>query len=256
MKNTKLKEMLVVIGEAFLIAGITIVAVLEVATTVYLAVKATPKAEKLIEEAEKKKGDKLTKTETVKAAWKCYIPAAITGACAVACMVGSNTILTKRNAALTAACQLTESAFKDYSDKVIETIGEKKEEAIQDAIAQDYLNTVSIDESKIINTGEGNTLFHDWASGRDFRHDKNKIEKACNDLNYRMLTENYLSLNEFYDEIGLPNIGIGDEYGWNINKRGGGLIEVKFSPCLATNGEPCLLVHFSRGHGPMCGYKY
>ena len=50
-------------------------------TTTVLAVKATPKAIKLIE-AEKrvKHVDTLSPIDTVKTAWKCYIPAAITGA--------------------------------------------------------------------------------------------------------------------------------------------------------------------------------
>jgi len=49
-------------------------------TTTVLAVKATPKALKLIEETKKEeRKDKLTPIETVKATWKCYIPAAVTG---------------------------------------------------------------------------------------------------------------------------------------------------------------------------------
>ena len=44
-------------------------------TTTVLAVKATPKALMLIEDAKEEKKDKLTVTETVKAAWKPYIPA-------------------------------------------------------------------------------------------------------------------------------------------------------------------------------------
>ena len=53
-----------------------------------LAVTATPKAMKLIEEKKHEKGvDKLTVKETVKVAWKCYIPAATTAAASTACLI-------------------------------------------------------------------------------------------------------------------------------------------------------------------------
>lgn len=51
-----------------------------VVATAVLAVKATPKAMRLINEAEEEKGKTLTRMETVKATWKPYIPAVVTGA--------------------------------------------------------------------------------------------------------------------------------------------------------------------------------
>lgn len=84
-------------------------------TTTVLAVKATPKAMEKIKEVEKNKKEefdrdhgyseldtmfKLTKPEVVKATWKCYIPAAISGATSIACIVGANTVHSKRNAAI------------------------------------------------------------------------------------------------------------------------------------------------------------
>ena len=54
-------------------------------TTTILAVRATPKALLLIQEAEEVKhqntdASALTPVETIKAAWLCYVPAAVTGA--------------------------------------------------------------------------------------------------------------------------------------------------------------------------------
>ena len=56
-----------------------------------------------------------------------------------------------------------------------------------------------------------------------------------------MLVENYISLNEFYDEIGLKYTKIGDDLGWNIDK---GLIDVDFSAQLNGNGDPCLVLDY------------
>ena len=123
VKNAKLTvakkspEILVGIG----IAGMV--------TTVVLAVKATPKAIVLMEQKkEELKEDKLSPVEVVKAAWKCYIPAAVIGCASITCVVGASTVHARRNAALATAYSLSQSALREYRGKVIETFGEKKEQ--------------------------------------------------------------------------------------------------------------------------------
>ena len=55
------------------------------------------------------------------------------------------------------------------------------------------------------------------------------------------MDEMYISLNEFYWEIGLDSTEIGDELGWNIDN---GLIELTFSSQLSRDGVPCLVVNY------------
>ena len=231
---------------------LTAMAIVEFAATVWLVAKAVPKAERLKKEAEEHKGEELTLVEKAKATWKCYIPAGITGACTVACIVGANSVSTKRNVALGTAYQATEAAFREYKNKVVETIGEKKETLIEDAIGQDEINRHPVKVNEIIDTGQGTTLFRDWASGRDFLHDRTKLEKACVKISQRMQYDDLASLNDLYDEIGLDAIGIGNDYGWSFNRDGP--IEPRFTPAEAANGEPCFLFHFDKR--PRCGYKW
>lgn len=82
--------------------------------TAVMAVKATPKALRLIEEAEKEKGKKLTKTETVKVAWTPYIPTVLVGASTIACIFGANVLNKRRQAALMSAYALLDSSYKEY----------------------------------------------------------------------------------------------------------------------------------------------
>ena len=56
-----------------------------------------------------------------------------------------------------------------------------------------------------------------------------------------MRSENYISLNDFYDELDLTNTGLGYELGWNIDR---GYIEPKFSAQLDSDGKPCLVLDF------------
>lgn len=107
-------------------------------TTTVMAVRATPKALILIEERKEEIGaEKLEAMDMVKTAWACYIPAAITGTLSVACLIGASSVNARRNAALATAYTLSESALKNYQGKVIEMFGEKKNEAVKDAIAKD-----------------------------------------------------------------------------------------------------------------------
>lgn len=215
-----------------------------VVTTV-MAVRATPKALILIEDKKKELNeDKLTPIETIKEAWICYVPAVLTGTVSIACLIGANSVNLRRNAALATAYTLSESALKEYQEKVIETIGEKKEQAIQDAVAKDRIEKNPVSTKEVIITEKGDALCLDYPSGRYFKSDREKINKAVNELNRRMRDEMYISLNEFYYEIGLSGIGIGDELGWNIDQ---GYIEPNFSCQLAEDGTPCLVISYFVG---------
>ena len=127
-------------------------------TTTIFAVKATPKALDLIAKAEEEKQEELTKLEAVKVAWKPYIPAAISGATSIACLIGATSVNAKRNAALAAAYKLSETALVEYKDKVIETIGEKKEKTIREEISKDRLEKNPVTKSEIFINEKGKTL--------------------------------------------------------------------------------------------------
>ena len=82
---------------------------------------------------------------------------------------------------------------------------------------------------------------YDAVSGRYFKSDRDKIDKVINELNRRMRDEMYISLNEFYYEIGLNEISLGDQLGWNIDN---GYIEPSFSYQGAEDGTPCLVIGY------------
>lgn len=212
-------------------------------TTTVMAVKATPKAMWLIEEEKDTlEKDKLTVVETVKVAWKPYIPAAITGVSSVACIIGASSVNYKRNAALATAYQVSRAALSEYKEKVVETIGEKKEKQIRDKVAKDKIEKHPASKTEVIITDNGNVLCYDPLSGRYFNSSIEYIRKVVNNLNFRMIGgEMYISLNEFYNEIGLSDIKRGDDIGWNISR---GQIEVSFSSQLSDDGKPCIVIDY------------
>lgn len=214
-------------------------------TTVVLAVRATPKALRLIDE---KKTDipeeeNIPRIEAVKAAWKVYVPAVLTGILSTICLIGANSVNQRRNAAIAAAYSLSESALKEYREKVVETIGERKEQAIRDDIAKDRITENPVRE--VIVSDRGSTLCYDSLSGRYFKSDIEKLRRIVNDLNRRMRDEMFISLNDFYCAVDNPDLGptkLGDSLGWNIDK---GYIDLNFSSQLTTDGTPCLVLDYT-----------
>jgi hypothetical protein len=91
-------------------------------------------------------------------------------------------------------------------------------------------------------TGSGDTNCYDAISGRKFKSSIEKLEKAANKLNRQMRDEMFISLNQFYGEIGLPDIKIGDELGWDIDKDG--YIDLDFSAQLDEDGTPYLVLDY------------
>lgn len=220
-------------------------------TTTVMAVKATPRAMELIQDEEIYQNGPLTTVEKVKVAWKPYIPAAVTGAASVACLIGSCSVSTRRTAALTAAYQISETALAEYREAALQTVGEKKEKTIREQVSRDRVERNPVKQSEVIVTGKGESLFMDPHSKRCFKSDIDQINKIVNMLNKRMLHDmfGYVSLSEFYDEIGLDRTDISDDLGWNIDK---GLIEVEFHPVMNNDGKPCLALYYL--NPPKWGY--
>ena len=214
-------------------------------TSTIMAVKATPKAMAIIEEEEDYLNRELTKMEKAKLVWKPYVPAALGYCASTALIIGANNVNSKSSAMFAGAYKLSEQTLATYRDKVIETIGEEKEREISDKVARDKVKEArqtSYHANEVI-YGTGQCLCYDPISGRYFNSDMDKIRKIENDLNYRLMKENMISLNEFYTELGMECTDMGFKYGWNIDE---GLIEVRFTSTITDDNKLCLVVTFAR----------
>lgn len=223
---------------------LTGMAVAGLASTVYLAVRAKPFADQKIFDASY---DVETDTETdlswkdkLKLTWKDYTPALLTGVVTASCIVGIHSVHSRRAATMMSLYTLTESAFKEYKNKVVETIGEKKEEAILESIAKDRMTDNPPTDNQVIITGGGDQLCYDMYSGRYFKSDIEKIRKAQNDLNQEAIQNFYVPLNMFYSSVGLEETRVGDEVGFNSDN----LMDIKFTSHLNENSVPCLAIDF------------
>lgn len=224
------------------------------ATTTIMAVKATPKASKKIEVAISDANDKLidnafessiseyvpvTKLkpiEVITLCWKDYAPAAITGVASIVCIIGGTKINLKRNAALITAVKLSEFTITDlqrYKKKVVETIGQEKNDEIEAVVDKERVEYAAIDLDSAVISGTGPILYFDGIGGQWFRSDKETVRAAINRVNFNMNSYMYVSLNDLYDELNMPHTVAGSQLGWNVDK---GLIEPRFSSQLLPSG--------------------
>jgi hypothetical protein len=218
-------------------------AVAGVVGTVVLAVRATPRAMRRLEENKTEGNPAILKTEVISSCWTYYIPAGLTGAATIACIIGAGKIGAKRNAALVAAYTLADQGFREYKDHVLEEIGEAKERKIHDKMMTDRMEKNPPQEGQIIMLPGGEHLVFESVSGRYFRSDIEKIRRAENEFNQGMLTGNvgHSSLNNWWDFLGLEPTPLGDELGWSIDR----MLSLSFTSHLSqATGEPCLAIGY------------
>lgn len=215
-------------------------------STTVTAVRATPKALELIEENKDEDGH-ISKKDVVKVAWKQYVPSVLIGTVSIACIVGSNKISIHRSALLAAACSISEEKLKEYKNKVVDVFGKKKEkEDVYESIIQD-----KIDESPTPNCEpkkSDDILFYDVWSGRYFYSDRNRVDRAINELNSYFLQSDQVCLNDFYDSINLDRNQFGYICGWGRDTTK--LIEIRYSSHIAKDGNPCLAIDFFKDPTP------
>lgn len=226
----------------FAVAGV-------VATTV-LSVKGGMRAEQLLSQEHTRRLNEAEELDTEVLpislkegfflTWRPFVPAALTLAGTVACVVGAQSINNNRQVALIGAYTLLEKGKKQYQEKVLEVVGEKKEELVRGAVAEEVLKENPISDRQIVFVGNGDQLFYDTYSGRYFESSREDIRRAINDLNGEILRGNSIDVNQFYHEIGLPANGVGAGMGWNDRNQ----IDVNFESKFAEDGRPCGVITF------------
>ena len=186
---------------------LTVVGATGVVATAVLSVKATPKALLLLEEARQEKGEELTIKETVVAAWKPYIPAALTGFSTIACIFGANYLNARNQVSLMSAYALLDRTYKEYRMKTNEIHGEEAELNIrQEIIKTKFDDDMELDNEKM--------LFFDNQSLRFFESTMDSVLQAESAFLESFRYKGYGCLNEYYDLLGIPHVEYGFQLGW------------------------------------------
>lgn len=234
---------------------LSVTAVTGVCTTTVLAVKGGIKANELIKEAENAKQktseEGLTFQEKVQTSWKAFVPCGVSAFLTISAIVGSTAISQKRTAALAGLYALSETALKEYQEKIEKELGPKQAQHITDEINADKVRNQSPPQN-LSELPAGKVLVYDKLSGRYFMSAVETLRRGANDLNHAILGGDMCaSLNDFYSLIGLDCISLGEECGWNLDT----MCELYFTSTLTSDMKPCLVMDFANGHEPSYRYR-
>lgn len=221
--------------------------------TAWMAFKISPRAHEIIERhrnnVQNGADNKEEAVQLVKDIAPVVLPTVGMAVATSAAIIGSHNVSSKRLAVLSAAYSMSESALKDYQNKIIEIFDEKKASKIKESLSQDKLDKRNVDTSNlnasdVIITGDGDVLCMDHYTRRLFRSNAQKIGQAVNELSADLQTDMYVSLNDFYEKLGLDSVPMGDDFGWNIDDLARGQLDISITACLTKDKQPCLVVMY------------
>lgn len=197
-----------------------------VAATAVLTARATPKAMEAIKADSRKNHDgdseAFTKREAVQASWKYYIPAVAVGGTTIACIFGVHGLDKRQQAALLSTYTLLHSTYKSYQNQVKELYGEEAHENILKNAMIEQSKDVCITADNLLTTtcldfedaDEDEYLFYDMYSNRYFTTAISRVLQAEYHLNRNFTISGMVSVNNFYDFLGIEKMPEGNSLGW------------------------------------------
>ena len=152
---------------------------------------------------------------------KLYAPAIILGGLSLGCMIGSNRILQKRNAALTAAYVTLDKAFTEYKERVTERFGDRVQHEIEHGVKAVEIENKEVHEDgteelvkAYVDEADGvhspydllfDEMIDEWQP--DAEYNKWHLTDVENTATRRLRGQGYLFLNDVYRMIGRYNSG-------------------------------------------------
>lgn len=153
------------------------------------------------------------------------------GLFSITCILASNHILKKRNAALAAAFSALSTDFTNYRKRVIEKYGKETDFMLKNGLEKQLVAHQIVDpetgevkeEQKEVLTYEGNKLSQyarifdevestQWTPSAD--HNRAFLLMEQNFFNERIKTRGYIFLNEVYERLGFRPTKAGSIVGW------------------------------------------
>lgn len=214
-------------------------AVAGVISTGILAARGGYKARGILDEHSDGEPDTLELSTKVKLTWLCYVPPVITATTTIASVVGVHTIHTKRHAALAGLYAMTSAKMDDMQSKAEELLGPKKAQQLNDHLAEKSVERNDVGNHEVYIVDDGQQLMHDEWSGRWFMGSVPIVEKAIMSINHQLREDGDASLNDFYTFCGLPEVPMGQDFGWS-----GEQIEPRFGSAVTKDSRSAVSVSF------------
>lgn len=198
---------------------LTCAAALGVIGTAVLAIRATTKANQLLREATDERGGYLTTLEKVKVAAPVYIPTVLAGISTISCIIGANLLNKRQQATIASAYAMLNQTYQRYRKAAKTVYGEDADAKITAEMAKDvYVNGDGLIYDPSLDRISDKLLFFDSNSQRYFQATIPAVLNAMYHLNRNLVLRGEVSLNEFFEFLGIDKIDGGDEIGWSADE--------------------------------------
>lgn len=206
----------------------------------YLAAKNAPDARVAFDEYEEAETSTQRLWDRAAIFVRFYGPATGLFLLSTAATVASVDIFKKRYGAVSFALTTANSLFSQLEDTVKDATTKKKFDEIV-AEANSPMRELRGDELDVPQEG---TIVYDHYSDRYFRVDSvETILRAQQDINTRILANDWVPLNDLYFALGLKTIPYGDVLGWHSDS---GAAEINISSAMVRNTyTPCVTIRYS-----------
>jgi hypothetical protein len=175
-----------------------------------------------IEEDTQKEMRKQVTINTAKKLAPIYAPAIITMGMTIACVVGCNSVHIRRQAALAAAYNISESTLRNYETKAKELIGAKKADQVKDESNIERIKSIVSGSPAVIETGKWSELFIDNQTGQLFRSNMEYVRHCVTDIDNRLTDmggDTFVPLNDLLMAWGCYACDLGKDFGFNVESR-------------------------------------
>lgn len=227
---------------------LTVLGCVGVTATTIVAIKSTPKALKLLNDAKEEKGDELTALETIKIAGPVYIPTITLGSITIMCVLSANMLNNKKQASIAGAYTLLNKTYNQYRDKIKELYGDDVDRDIIDDITIEKAEEVNVyadnfvsNSSLNVNTDKNYLLFYDSFSNRIFESTMEQVLIAEYSINRNFVLRGVALLNEFYEFLGLSETDSGDSLAWTIEDEVY-WIDFNHRESVLKDGRKCIII--------------
>lgn len=175
--------------------------------------------------------------------WKCYVPAAISLGVTIFAFGALHGATDKKYQALAAAYSVSQLDLSELRSRMAEQVKVLKEGATE---KDKEVATKKLPDSTMVIFGDEQVLCVDAVTGRRFRSTPELLRKYCNNISEDLLNYGACPLNDFYSQINLSPVDVGDELGW----EGGQSITPQFMPVITDSGSPAIKVAISPAPKP------
>jgi hypothetical protein len=206
-----------------------------------MAVRATPIALDIIEEYQEPDGgtDWEVRIDKAKILFPIYGPAIGTTLISAGMIMASLQLSNYRREAVTSMFTASQLYLHKLHSRMVDEMGTKKAEEVQAKAA----GPTSSELAPTHFVGDDKVLCYDSYTGRYFETKKvEALHQAVIKLNDELFRSMFVSINDFYYELGLDSVEYGSEIGWYVED---GAVEIRLDPILTDEYRQCIIVKFT-----------